>query len=263
MSDELDPVVGLPFGFDNPDVEREIRAGIVAVLETELAKRRSRWCEVVSIDHDAGTCEVDYGEDGTRTANMHAIRPSAVGQIVLVEGHGDDRRVADVQGGIAVILGAHATGDMLWTRASDPGYGWLYCDGSTVIPARWADLIALVGGSVCPNLRDRFPVGAGNLYTLGSTYGAASVVLTQENMPSYDLTVTEPNSGQGHRHFDGDDTAANTAAAGTDRQEPGAGTAGSKRTAYSTTGITVSSAGSDEAFSIIPPAYALKPYIHV
>lgn len=270
MSDEAGvPAAGLPFGFDNPEVANAVRAGILAVLETELAKAAPRWCEVVSIDHDAGKCVVDFGDEGTREANMHAIRPSAAGQIVLIEGSGDDRRVADVQGGFAHLPGAGETGDVKWTRSSAAGFGWLYADGSTVIPDAYADLQALVGGSVCPNLRDRVALGSGNLYTLGTTYGAATVTLAQANLPSYNLTVTEPNSGTGHRHFDGDDTGGNTVPDAVANglvaahQEPGAGTAGSKRTSFATTGITVSSAGSGTAFSIIPPAYALKPYIHV
>lgn len=242
---------------------------MTSMIAAELRKRAPRRATVVSLDHDAGTCVVDLGDDGERPANMHAIRPYAAGQEVIIEGDGDDRRVVDVIGGFALLMGAHRTGDVLYTRSSDPGYGWLFANGSTVIPAQFADLIALVGGTVVPNLRDRVPIGSGNTYTLGSTYGAATVTLVQANLPNVNWTITEPNSGQGHRHFDGDDTLANTTPDAVANgfvaahQEPGAGNAGDKRTSFSTTGITVASGGTATPFSIIPPAFALKPYIHV
>lgn len=66
---------------------------------------------------------------------------------------------------------------VVWTGsiASIPT-GWQLCDGT--------------GGS--PDLRDRFVVGAGNLYAVGDTGGDATVVLTAPQLP--DHTHTAPAS---------------------------------------------------------------------
>lgn len=80
---------------------------------------------------------------------------------------------------------------IMWsgTEANIPA-GWQLCNG--------------VNGS--PDLRDRFVVGAGYLYNVGNTFGAASVTLTSDNMPSH----THSNSGTGadsaHTHTIGGNT---------------------------------------------------------
>lgn len=84
---------------------------------------------------------------------------------------------------------------------------WLLCDGSAVSRTTYADLFAVVGttygagdGSttfVLPDLRDRFPVGAGTSYARGDTGGEAEHALTTAEMPSH------AHSGPSHTHGDG------------------------------------------------------------
>lgn len=82
---------------------------------------------------------------------------------------------------------------MLGMSATPPG--WLLCDGAAVSRTTYAALFARIGttygagnGSTTfnlPNLRDRFPVGAGSGYAAGATGGAASVALTVAQMPAH------------------------------------------------------------------------------
>jgi len=80
---------------------------------------------------------------------------------------------------------------------STPPDGWLMCDGSSLATADYPDLFAAIGytyggsGSSfnLPDLRDRFPVGAGSAYSLGSTGGSNNVTLSTSEMPSHDHSV--------------------------------------------------------------------------
>lgn len=102
-------------------------------------------------------------------------------------------------------------------RASAPS-GWLFCDGSAVSRATYADLFTAIGttygagdGSTTfnlPNLKQRFPLGkadSGTGATLGATGGAVDHVHTG---PSHTHTYTEvPNhthpvnvTDPGHAH---------------------------------------------------------------
>lgn len=70
---------------------------------------------------------------------------------------------------------------MVWMAANAPA-GWLLMQGQLVSAATYPGLAALfgqVGGNVTiPDMRDRFPVGAGATMALGSNGGAATVLLT-------------------------------------------------------------------------------------
>lgn len=78
--------------------------------------------------------------------------------------------------------------------------GWLLCDGAA-IPGTYTALIALVG-SVTPNLRDRFIVGAGSSYAVKATGGAATVTLTaaESGMPSHAHTASSGTESADHSH---------------------------------------------------------------
>lgn len=69
------------------------------------------------------------------------------------------------------------------------------------IPAGWA---LCNGSNGTPDLRDRFVVGAGSAYAVGSTGGANSVTLTTNNLPSHTHSISGSGttSGQsvGHTH---------------------------------------------------------------
>lgn len=147
-----------------------------------------------------------------------------------------------------------------YAGATEPSWG-VFATGQTVPTvgryARLAVALAETGSTMTlPDLRDRIPRYL-DAETLLSVAGASTVTIAKANLPSYNLTVTDP----GHRHYDGDDTGANSAASGAARQEPGAGTAGSKRTSTEVTGITVASGGSGTALSVLNPVIYLNGLI--
>lgn len=74
-----------------------IRAIVREVLEQE--RPRYKYAKVISIDATAGTCVVNYvGEAGNNvTVKMgRIIRPTAVNQIVRIDGLNGDRFISDV-----------------------------------------------------------------------------------------------------------------------------------------------------------------------
>ena len=76
--------------------------------------------------------------------------------------------------------------------------GWLKCDGRAISRTDYSALFNVIGttygtgdGSTTfnlPDLRDRFPVGAGDTYDAGDTGGEAEVTLTTNQMPSHNHT---------------------------------------------------------------------------
>jgi len=87
--------------------------------------------------------------------------------------------------------------------------GWGLCNGSTYSKLDGS------GNITSPNLENAFLLGAGGLFTPGATGGATSAtvtgsdagtVLTQANLPSYNLPVTDSGHSHGvtdpgHYHF--------------------------------------------------------------
>lgn len=73
-----------------------------------------------------------------------------------------------------------------WTAASVAPPGWLIADGSTFDTARYAALSAALGGaSTLPDMRDRFPMGAGATYALLATGGGTALSLSIANLPAH------------------------------------------------------------------------------
>lgn len=93
---------------------------------------------------------------------------------------------------------------LLYSSATSPSANYVQKDGRAVSRTTYAALFALIGTTFgvgdgtttfnIPNATDVFPVGAGNLYTLGQTGGAIAHTLTNAEIPT--LTVTDP----GHTH---------------------------------------------------------------
>ena len=119
--------------------------------------------------------------------------------------------------------------------------GWYLCDGS----------------NGTPDLRDRFVVGAGSTYSVGSTGGATTQTLTTNQMPSHSHTATTTSTDSGHFH--------NTVQSGILVGGGGLGygnianNAGVTTTnsANITSTTTIAATGSGAAFDILNPYYAL------
>ena len=163
---------------------------------------------------------------------------------------------------------------MVWTGsiASIPA-GWQLCDGTN--------------GS--PNLKDKFVIGAGNLYTTGTTGGATTAALATANLPVHTHAIVDNGhshafsqsphnhtiSDPGHSHnmnanssnAVGGSTALFTGKGATSSANYGSSVSGVNGVTIAaananlsintgTTGITTANTGSGTAFSVMPPYYA-------
>jgi microcystin-dependent protein len=155
-------------------------------------------------------------------------------------------------------------GIIMWSGsvASIPS-GWFLCDGT----------------NSTPDLRNRFIVGAGDAYAVDATGGAASVTLTEAQLPAHthgDGTLAAASAG-GHRHYvlntdsqgafggwvnnflaqrNGAGGSENYSLNGTNT-EPSVGlTSDNGAHTHDITGST-GSTGSGEAVATLPPYYAL------
>jgi microcystin-dependent protein len=125
-------------------------------------------------------------------------------------------------------------GIILWSGslASVPS-GWYLCNGA----------------NGTPDLRDRFVVGAGNTYAVGNTGGAASVVLTSDQMPAHTHSITASSDTAGaHTHTITDPGHSHSYSGGqavSNGYFPGGSiiAGGSNYTAAATTGISINSGG--------------------
>lgn len=132
--------------------------------------------------------------------------------------------------------------------------GWLKCDGSAVSRTVYSSLFGAIGttwgpgdGSTTFNLPPSGValIGANATYPLGSTGGAASVILSVNQLPAHSHALTDPGHGHGitdpghnhaitdpgHLHSGGNIGTGGTGAVGTG--------IGSGNTGTSTTGITI------------------------
>ena len=83
----------------------------------------------------------------------------------------------------------------MFAGATEPK-GWKFCHGQTLKKSDYPVLFAVIGTTYndgteastdfrLPDLKDRFPVGAGNSYSLNDTGGEAEVTLTTDRMPAH------------------------------------------------------------------------------
>lgn len=126
--------------------------------------------------------------------------------------------------------------------------GWYLCDGS----------------NGTPDLRDRFVIGAGSTYSVGSTGGATTHTITTSEMPSHSHTATSTVTDPTHRHYVGSTDSTATYGGGSAQefvQNAGSGSGPNTYSSYESTGITVAttltSTRSGTAFNILNPYYAL------
>ncbi len=139
--------------------------------------------------------------------------------------------------------------------------GWLLCNGAnyavSAYPALYAVITTTYGGTPdvdfnVPQLQNRFPIGAGGSYAIGTTGGSATKTLTTDEMPAHSHSITDP----GHTH--------NYDKTGSHQIENGSGDVSADDTYTATatssqyTGITgTNSAGSGNSFSILNPYIAI------
>ncbi len=171
-----------------------------------------------------------------------------------------------------------------WTAASTAPQGWLVADGSDFDVDRYAALSAALGGaSTLPDLRDRFPIGAGNTYALLAVGGASSVTLTgaQSGQPAIAAGTTgsttpgSTGAGTAHSH------AAPATSTGFITQTGGVvtftgggagGVFGATATeaahthasaAHTHTTPAIAAANAAQSHSVLNPYVGLTPLIHI
>lgn len=124
--------------------------------------------------------------------------------------------------------------------------GWYLCDGA----------------NGTPDLRDRFVIGAGSTYSVGSTGGSTTRTLTTNEMPSHTHVATSVVSDPGHNHtlntvFGFDNTSPSQTLAARSVGATQTNLVTNNRTTGITVGTTNATTGSGSSFSILNPYYAL------
>jgi hypothetical protein len=178
-----------------------------------------------------------FNADNTVSALSAADTRTALGaQATLVSG----TNIKTVNG--TSLLGS---GDVA-ISAVPSGVILLWSGSAASIPAGW---VLCDGTNSTPDLRDRFVVGAGSTYAVGSTGGSANATLVSH---THTATVTDP----GHTH----NLPGSTSSGGTVQTQLGVNsTAQNGSTSSATTGISVgiSTEGSSATNANLPPYYAL------
>lgn len=190
------------------------------------------------------------------------------GEIVHIFYDGTDYKYLDM-GRVGSYMDIAATSLPAWINdCTVPPY--LNCDGTTFSSGTYPALASLLGGTTLPDIRGRSRAslnqgtnrissasqrGGINGDALFSAGGADAITIGTTYLPSYNLPITEPNSGLGHRHgsvfsFGSIFTGILNTGGATFPQGPNA-TGGV--TGYSTTGITVSSGGSGNNLPLMNP----------
>ena len=158
--------------------------------------------------------------------------------------------------------------------------GWLLADGSAVSRSTYSNLFAAIGttwgagdGSSTfnlPNFINKFLVGAGGLYAVGTYGGEPTVTLGIGNLPAHNHGITDPGhthvvTDPGHHHTSL--VADSISTTGTNVGGVTAGNTGTSTTGITndaaTTGITTQDTGGGTAFPILPPYAAVLPMIKI
>jgi microcystin-dependent protein len=140
-------------------------------------------------------------------------------------------------------------GIIMWSGATTAiPAGWALCNGGTV------------SGQVTPNLQDKFIVGAGNTYAVGSAGGASAVTLSVNQMPSHKhfygfAQGSGAAIGDGYAGISGAFTTGNAA-----ELEQSGGNDGQRLQAWA---AYTASTGGGAAIDIRPPYYALAYIMRV
>jgi len=154
-----------------------------------------------SFQSASGPAIVEFSIDGTLASNSDAVVPTEKAVKTFVE--------TSVE---AAILIAAPPGTVVAFAGSAAPTGWLLCDGATLdstTDLTLASLFAIIGITYggtgaddfnVPNVVDRFVVGVGNLYALGSSGGdvdTGSHTLTIAEMPEHSHPLADAIAGAG------------------------------------------------------------------
>jgi len=170
----------------------------------------------------------------------------------------------------AGLQGAVPIGSITMFAGATPPTNWLMCDGSSLATTgTYAALFAIIGyafgGSGAnfslPDLRGKFPLGAGPSNALASAAGSYSYTIGVANLPSHAHPITDvahnhgvnqsphAHGDPGHTHGVSDPghqhTVANVALGSGTNIQPGAGfnQVGTLGTSVNGTGVSIQAAG--------------------
>lgn len=128
-----------------------------------------------------------------------------------------------------------------------PPVGSIVTTGSSVSPA------AEYAGTSWAQIKDRFLIGAGGSYTLGSTGGAVSHTLSVAEMPAHSHSGSITATGN-HTHTVSSMSSSNTQInPGSSSGTPSTVTKTTSSAGAHTHSVTIGNTGSGQAFSILNP----------
>ena len=192
-------------------------------------------------------------ETATFINNLVASNPASTDTVSQADDH--IRLIKQVLKTTFPNLNAPVTATPAQLNSAVPtGFIGMWSGSLATIPLGWG----LCDGSAGrPDLRDRFIVGAGNTYIIGTTGGANTVVLAESNIPSHNHTFSgsgSASSAGAHNHTLFDPSHSHTlikynSATNGESNIGGSGNAGTYSTGSATTGITIAGVG-DHSHSI-------------
>ena len=204
---------------------------------------------------------LDYGTVESPTFTGTPAAPTAVAATDTTQIATTAFSQAAIQAAIQVALPAGCI--TMWSGASTAiPTGWWLCDGT----------------NLTPDLRNKFVIGAGDLYAVAASAGNVSVTLTNTELPAHTHTGTTDADGI-HDHFVANTDSVNPLTTGPLSNTSYIGKIGAMSSTSSnyilggsntvptqgltspssshTHSFTSDSTGSGSAFSILPPYYAL------
>ena len=179
------------------------------------------------------------------------IKVRSGGAWVQVAGAGADGQDGqDGAGGDSI-----PTGVIVMYNGNSAPTGWVLCDNSAAAQAAGA-----------PDLRDKFVVGTGNGYSIGSQGGSNDVTLLSNNLPSHTHGAGNYSAGsQGAHQHDITDRSSQDSGDGFQGYQEGQGGSGSNNVTssnngahtHTVTGTSGANSTQGSSFNNRPPYYAL------